>query len=79
MHREHIIARGTVHAFLKQRENFTYEQVRNEIIRRGGIMRISMGVTIWEYLKDFEKSGIIKFDGNKFIVIKKIPQKLVFE
>lgn len=65
MCKEHLIARGTVHAFISQKGKFTYDEVHNEIIRRNGIMRVSMGVTVSDYLGDFEKKGIVEYEPEK--------------
>lgn len=61
---QQIIARGTVHAFVKQKKKFSLKNVHNEILRRGGILRVSMGVTISEYLNDLENKNIIKYDNQ---------------
>jgi Fe2+ or Zn2+ uptake regulation protein len=75
MHKEHLIAKGTVQAFIKQRNQFTYEEVHNEIIKRGGTARVATCVTIKDYLETFENNGVLKFvldekDGH-YCVVKK--------
>lgn len=61
---EQLIARGTVYAFLKQKKYFTLENVHKEILRRGGILRVSMGVTISEFLDDFVIRKIIRYSNK---------------
>lgn len=62
--KEQLIARGTVYGFIKQKSEFSLEEVCDEILRRGGILRISMGVTISEFLDDFVIRKIIKFSNK---------------
>ena len=61
MCKEHLIARGTVHAFLSQKESFSFHEVQDEIIRRNGIMRVSMGVTVIDYLNECENRGLVHY------------------
>ena len=61
MIKEHLIAKGTVQAFIKQKDQFTYEEVRTEILSRGGFMRVATCVTVSDYLEEFEKNGTLKF------------------
>lgn len=57
----YLIAKGTVQAFLMQRSKFTNEEVKQEIIKRGGVMRVSTCVTVKEYLNEFKHNGILKY------------------
>ena len=64
------IARATVHKFIKTKESFTPSELYTEISKKGGIMRISIGVTVDDYLKEFEDQGTLDwdFDDKKYIV-----------
>lgn len=61
MCREHVIARNTVLTFIKEKSEFTFSDVKRCILRNKGIMRVSIGVTVKDYLEDFEKNGVIKY------------------
>jgi hypothetical protein len=62
MCKEHLIAKGVVQAFIKQKDEFTFEEVQNEIQKRNGIMRVATCVTVSDYLEEFEDSGVLKFE-----------------
>jgi len=61
MCKQHWIARGIVQAYIHQKPTFKYEEVQSTIIRKGGILRVSTGVTVADYLHDLEKEGKIKY------------------
>lgn len=69
--KEQLIAKGTIHAFLKQKKSFKLKSLYNEIILRGGILRVSMGVTVKEYLFDLEDRKIIEYSikNNCYLVL----------
>lgn len=69
---QHMIARGTVQAFLAQTKTFSLEALLKEIIRRNGITRVSLMVTVSEHLKDLEQAGIIRYQPKKkvYLVMK---------
>lgn len=64
-----LIARGTVNGFIKQKKSFTLEDVHREILKRGGILRVSSGVTISDYLQEFEERGILEYVDDKYFVV----------
>ena len=61
MREEYGIARQTVLAYIKKGEPFKYSQVKKTILDHGGIMRVSVGVTVKDYLEDFDANGVIKW------------------
>lgn len=63
---EHIIAKGTVYAFLKQKKSFKLQSLFNEII-----LRVSMCVTIKEYLNELENNNVIKYcnKNEEYVVL----------
>lgn len=66
------IARATTQAFLMKKESFTYSELQQEILKQGGILRVSLCVTIADHLKDLEGDGMVKhiIGTDKFEVIK---------
>lgn len=69
--KECLIAKGTIHGFLKQKKFFKISELHNLIIERGGILRTSLGVTIKDYLFDLEDRKIIKFSikNDSYLVL----------
>ena len=59
---KYLITKAIVQAFIKQKSKFSYEQVQNEIRKRDGIMRVSTCVTVSDYLDEFEKNGVLKYE-----------------
>lgn len=56
---EYLIAKGVTHAFLNNRLMFCISDLSKSIINEGGIIRIAPCVTIIDYLRGFEKNGLI--------------------
>lgn len=71
------IAKNIVWQYIKKGLRFTYWELCTSIQKAGCIMRVSLGVTISDYLRFLEEKGIIKEDymtekkSNEFIVLKK--------
>lgn len=57
---EHLIANAVIQAFIHVKEKFTYSEVTEEIIKRKGILRVSLCVTVADKLRSLEEKGIIK-------------------
>ena len=74
--KEHKIAKRVIWQYIKRGLNFTYFELCTSIINAGGIMRVSIGVTISDYLGFLEAHNILKEDyktkeiSNEFIVLK---------
>ena len=62
---EHQIALRVINSHIDSGKKFTYEQVREDILNRGGILRISIGVTIRMYLKNLDEIGLLTFDPKE--------------
>jgi hypothetical protein len=58
----YLISKGVVQAFIRQKSQFTLEEVKQEILKRNGIMRVSTGVTILDYLEEFERNEVLRFE-----------------
>jgi len=58
----YLLSKGVVQAFIKQKKQFTYEEIKQEILKRKGIMRVGTCVTILDYLKKFEKNEVLRFE-----------------
>lgn len=49
--KEHIIARQTCLEYIKTKDEFMMKDLVADIISRGGLARVSLGVTITEYMQ----------------------------
>lgn len=59
--KEHNIARQIVLLYIKRKMPFKLSEVKKIILEHGGIMRVSIGVTVQDYLEDFDTNGILKW------------------
>jgi len=48
-------------------DHFSYDSVCKEIVEKGGILRVSIGVTIGMYLKNLVRLKILSFDQKEGI------------
>lgn len=62
MSKEHDIALKTVNDKIKHHESFSWDSLQEEIIKNGGILRISVGYTVGEYITELEDDGILAFN-----------------
>jgi len=76
---EHQIALRVINSHIDSGKKFTYDQVKDEILKKGGILRISFGVTIRMYLKNLDEIGLLTFDPNvgKYSVVQNALQNHV--
>jgi len=65
MCREHLIAKQIIDEKIKSQRPFSYKEINGLILEKGGILRISTGITIGNYLTQLEDFGIIKFNPKK--------------
>ena len=65
MSKEHEIALGTINEKIDSFQRFTYDEHCKEIIKRGGILRTSIMVTIRDYLDKILPVGVLFFDSQK--------------
>lgn len=64
--REHIIARAICKEYIRTKDSFLIKDLVADIISRGGIARVSMGVNITEYLSNtFTDTGEVKLCYNE--------------
>jgi hypothetical protein len=71
MCKEHEIAKDVIRKRINDKKDFTYPEIAYNIVRKGGIMRVSIGVTVNEYLKFLEARGVVRYTAkeDKFIVL----------
>lgn len=71
--KEHRIARQIVLEFIKTKKVFYLSEIKESILKNKGIMRVSTGVTVKEYLEDFDTNGIIKWsvieNNIKYVIL----------
>jgi len=72
MCKEHSIALKVIKEKIKNNESFSFDELQNTIIEKGGILRISPGYSVGEYIMELEDDGIIEFDpdSKKFQVLE---------
>ena len=61
---ENHIAFKVTNEKIEQRKAFSFDELQDSILDRGGILRISPDYSIGEYVVELEEDGIIKFDPN---------------
>ncbi len=57
------IARNIVESFINKHESFSFNDVKNLIIEKGGVLRISPDVTVSEFLTNLEEREIIYYNS----------------
>ena len=62
MCKENQIALTVINSLIDSGESFTYDHVIDEILTQGGILRISIGITIRMYLRNLNEIGLLAFD-----------------
>ena len=62
MCQEHFIAKRIIDEKISEKVEFSYNEIINVILDRGGILRISSGTTVGNYLCQLEDFGVIKFN-----------------
>jgi hypothetical protein len=67
---EHKKAKSIIKDRILRGGEFTYPEISKEIIKGGGIMRVSLGVTVNDYLETLEKRGVVHYNprDDKFVV-----------
>ena len=58
------IAKEIVDDFVARKEPFSLEELRNEILEKGGVFRIYADVTLNDYLESLEEENIIYYGGQ---------------
>ena len=62
MCKEHQVALKVINSYIDAGTSFTFDQITKEIIDRGGILRVSIGITIKMYLKNLKEIGLLVYD-----------------
>ncbi len=67
-----MICFWTAVEFLKTREEFTMEELEDEVIRRGGIFRIAPNYPLRDFINEYVADGWLKFDysSGKYINLR---------
>jgi hypothetical protein len=70
MNESNLIALLNIFQFIKTKTSFKLEEVQDAILNDGGVLRISTGYTVGDYLKSLEEEGILKYDpkSEQFLV-----------
>lgn len=64
------VAFWTIIDFLKKKESFTMKELEDEIIKRGGIFRITPNYPVRDFVKELEYDGLLERRGDRFVVKK---------
>ena len=62
MCKEYKVAVEIVDDFVKEKDIFSYDELAQEIRKKGGVLRVAVGSTIDDYLEYYVTKGEIKFD-----------------
>lgn len=62
----YAIAIDAINDKISNGENFTYDSICNSIVKKGGILRVSIGVTIGMYLKNLVRLDILSYHQGTF-------------
>ena len=65
MCQEHSTALEVVKSKLREKQDFSFEELQNDILNKGGVLRIAPGFTVGEYVTELEEDGFIEFDPAK--------------
>jgi len=71
MCKEFKIAQETVEEFVHSKKRFTYNELTNEIINRGGVLAVAIGTGVDEYLKYFIRQNQLKYDSWRKVYFKR--------
>jgi len=61
---KHDIAKQTVENQINSGKPFSYEEVKDQIISKGGILRVSNGFTLGEFIEKLEDRGIVSYNSG---------------
>ncbi|MCK9595581.1 hypothetical protein M0R19_00120 [Candidatus Pacearchaeota archaeon] len=61
------IAKDILSSKINKKKSFTLESLSQEIIDKGGLLRIGSGLTIKQSLGELVYSGVLKYDNSKRI------------
>jgi len=63
MCKEYKIARETVEEFINSKDYFSFDDISKEIKNRDGVLAVSTGTSVEEYLKYFVRKNILRYDS----------------
>jgi hypothetical protein len=71
MNESNLIALLNIFQFIKNKPKFKLEEVQDAILNNGGVLRISTGYSVGDYLRSLEDEGVLKYDPRKeeFLVV----------
>ena len=72
MNKDHKIARKTMSEYMERGEPFSYQEIQEDIVNRGGILRLDTNYTLGEHIEKLQEEGMLRFDPDKK---KFIPQE----
>jgi len=61
------IARKIVQDHIRNRENFNYGELQQEIVDAGGILLVDVNYTLGSYITDLDENGVIAFHAREDI------------
>jgi hypothetical protein len=47
---------------IRENKDFSFDELQNDIINKGGVLRVSPGHTVGEYISELEEEGILSFN-----------------
>ena len=59
---EYQIAFLTIHDMLRNRESFSFDEIQDRILEKGGVLYVAFGTTIGQYIIMLENNGAIAFN-----------------
>jgi len=61
MCKKYKIAKDIVDNYINSKESFTYPDLKNEIKKKSGGMKVAAAVTIQDYLSNIESENLLKY------------------
>lgn len=58
------VAKQIIHEKICEAKDFSLDELEKEIVKEGGVLRVSSGVTVKDYLKILDEAGVIKYNPN---------------
>lgn len=73
------VALHVVQSKLLNRESFSFEEIQDEILQKGGILQVAFATTVGSYIEDLCDDGLLKFNRftKKFDVVRNAKNQFV--
>ena len=73
------VAKQIIHEKICEAKEFSLDELQKEIIQEGGVLRVSPGVTIKDYLNILDEAGVVKYNphDNSYIVFNGKLEKIL--